>query len=521
MNASKSNSLERDAAVVRETARTIGSKRDYDGLIEKAGDAQCVLIGEASHGTHEFYATRAELTRRLIEEKGFRAVALEADWPDTFRVHRYVTGRSEHENANIALSDFRRFPAWMWRNTVVLEFVEWLRGWNLRRPLEERAGFYGLDLYSMHSSIESVLGYLAKVDPEAARRARNRYACFEHFSIEPQLYGHATVIRGKEPCEEEVVAQLVEIRRQYAELISRDGHVAEEEFFFAEQNARLVANAERYYRAMFHGRDESWNLRDSHMFETFKQIVDYLDGGRAKVIVWAHNSHLGDARATEMSERGELNLGQLVREKFGRGAFNIGFSTYSGTVTAASDWGEPAERKRVRPGLRDSYEELFHATGVPRFWLDLRAENESNDLLGKARLQRAIGVIYRPGTDRWSHYFAARLPQQFDAMIHLDQSCALQPLERTSEWDRGELPETWRKHCDGQHLFSLLRPAVKRRSRDMSLAFLIWHQKLRRSGMFATRSLLAWGTFRNPATTLGGFISAPERAVRCVRSATD
>src|SRR5437764_1130054 len=512
-------SIEQGAAIVRSAARHISNPNDYDSLVDIAASAQCVLIGEASHGTHEFYATRADLTRSLVAEKGFRAIALEADWPDTFRVHRFVTGREQAKNAEERLGDFRRFPACMWRNTVMVEFVAWLREWNARN--QNAAGIYGMDLYSMHRSIESVLEYLDKNDPSAARRARDRYACFEHFSVEPQLYGQATVIRGKEPCEDEVTEQLVEMRRKYREFISRDGHIAEEEFFSAEQNARLVMNAERYYRAMFHGRDESWNLRDSHMFETFKQIVDYLDGGRAKVIVWAHNSHLGDARATEMSERGGLNLGQLVREKFGRGAFNIGFSTYSGTVTAASDWGEPAERKRVRPGLRDSYEELFHATGVPRFWLDLRAENESNDLLGKARLQRAIGVIYRSETERWSHYFAARLPQQFDAMIHLDQSCALQPLERTSEWDRGELPETWRKHCDGQHLFSLLRPAVKRRSRDMSLAFLIWHQKLRRSGMFATRSLLAWGTFRNPATRLGGFISAPERAVRCVRSATD
>ena len=434
-------SLDQDAAVIRSAARAIEGPGEYNPLVELAGAAQCVLIGEASHGTHEFYATRAHLTRRLIVDKGFRAVALEADWPDTFRVHRFVTGREHADTAEEALRDFRRFPAWMWRNTVMADFVAWLRKWN--RHNQNAAGIYGLDLYSMHRSIESVLDYLEKNDPVAARRARVRYGCFEHFSVEPQLYGHATVIRGKEPCEDEVVEQLVEMRRKYRELIGRDGHVAEEEFFSAEQNARLVMNAERYYRAMFHGRDESWNLRDSHMFETLNELFAHLDSGNAKIVVWAHNSHLGDARATEMGARGELNVGQLVRERFGRRAYGIGFSTYSGTVTAASDWGSPAERKRVRPGLPGSYEELFHATGIPAFWLSLAELDESTALLMNERLQRAIGVIYRPETERFSHYFEARLPEQFDAIIHFDETHALEPLERSSEWERGELPETY------------------------------------------------------------------------------
>jgi erythromycin esterase-like protein len=329
----------------------------------------------------------------------------------------------------------------MWRNTVIADFVSWLKQWNVRN--QNAAGIYGMDLYSMHRSIESVLEYLERNDPAAARRARDRYACFEHFSVEPQLYGQATVIRGKEPCEDEVIEQLVEMRRQYREFISRNGHTAEEEFFSAEQNARLVMNAERYYRAMFHGRDESWNLRDAHMFETLNELLAHLDSGRAKIVVWAHNSHLGDARATEMSERGELNVGQLVRERLGHRACAVGFSTYTGTVTAASDWGGPAERKRVRPALAGSYEELFHGTGMPAFWLDLREQNESTALLRKERIQRAIGVIYRPETERFSHYFAARLPEQFNAMIHFDETRALEPIERTSEWERGELPETY------------------------------------------------------------------------------
>src|SRR5688572_6146303 len=432
------------AAAIRSAVHSVASDAAYDRLVERAGEAQCVLIGEASHGTHEFYETRAQLTKRLIEEKGFRGVALEADWPDTFRVHRFVTGRGEDGDADSALSDFRRFPGWMWRNTVMIEFVEWLRAWNAKRSVEEGfAGIYGLDLYSMHTSIEAVLGYLDKVDPLSARRARHRYGCFDHFGEDPQHYGLATVAGGAEPCENEVIDQLIELRRKYGELIGRNGHVGEEEFFSAEQNARLIMNAERYYRAMFHGRASSWNLRDEHMFETLTELFAHLDGGHAKVVVWAHNSHLGDARATAMSRRGEFNVGQLVRERLGRVSYSIGFTTYSGTVTAASDWGEPAERKRVRPALAGSYEELFHAVDLPRFWIDLHERNAAIELLRAERLERAIGVIYRPETERLSHYFAARLPDQFDAIIHLDETRALEPLERASIWNRGELPETY------------------------------------------------------------------------------
>jgi erythromycin esterase-like protein len=436
--------LQNNAAVIRAAARAFKNSADLGPLVEMAGAAQCVLIGEASHGTDEFYETRAALTKRLIEEKGFRGVALEADWPDSFRVHRFVTGRGDDRTAQEALSDFRRFPSWMWRNTVVVEFIEWLRAWNAgRNPATERAGFFGMDLYSMHASIAAVLQYLNTIDPEAARRARYRYSCFDHFGEDPQRYGLVTVAGGAEPCEDEVVDQLVELRRKYTELMQRDGHLGEEEFFSAEQNARLVMNAERYYRSMFHGRANSWNLRDQHMFETLNELLAHLDSGEAKLVVWAHNSHLGDARATAMSERGELNVGQLVRERLGQRAFSIGFTTHSGTVTAASDWGEPTERKRVRPALAGSYEELFHAVGVPRFWIDLREKNSANDLLREERLERAIGVIYRPETERLSHYFEALLPRQFDVVIHLDETRALEPLERTSEWDRGELPETY------------------------------------------------------------------------------
>ena len=436
--------LNHEAGIVAQAAHRISTAADYDRLIELAGEAQFVLIGEDSHGTHDFYATRAELTRRLIEEKGFRIVALEADWPYMLRVHRYVTGRANERGAAEALGDFRRFPSWMWRNTVMVEFVNWLRGWNLHPDRKNaHAGIFGMDLYSMHASMESVLGYLDKVDPEAARRARRRYSCFELFGEDPQAYGYATTRGHSEPCEGAVVAQLIELRRKYGEFMSRDGQVAKDEFFYAEQNARLVTNAERYYRSMFREREESWNLRDKHMTETLAALIGHFDSGRSKVIVWAHNSHLGDARATEMSARGECNVGQLTRERFGERVFGIGFSTYYGTVTAAHDWGDPAECRRVRPGLPGSYEEFFHATEVPRFWLNLREANAATKLLRERRLQRAIGVIYRPETERGSHYFEACLPEQFDALIHLDETRALEPLERNSEWVRGELPETY------------------------------------------------------------------------------
>jgi erythromycin esterase-like protein len=334
----------------------------------------------------------------------------------------------------------------MWRNTVVVEFVEWLREFNQHLdPKKAPAGFYGMDLYSLHASIDAVLSYLEKVDPESAKRARLRYSCFDHFSREPQEYGYAATVGAAESCENAVVEQLIEIQRKAPEFLSRDGAVAAEELFFAEQNARLVKNAEQYYRSMFRGRASSWNLRDRHMVETIEALVQHLNGSRQpKAIVWAHNSHLGDARATEMGLHGELNVGQLIRERFGSEAVLVGFSTHHGSVTAASDWGAIAERKNVRPALAGSYEELFHETGLDRFWIDLRDVGEKviSAVYGP-RLERAIGVIYRPESERLSHYFHARLPKQFDAIIHIDETRAVEPLERTSVWDKGELPETY------------------------------------------------------------------------------
>jgi erythromycin esterase-like protein len=418
---------------IRESSSPItGSPADYDGLLDWIGDARFVLLGEASHGTHEFYRERAIITRRLIERKGFNAVAAEADWPDAWRIGEYVRGRGPRENSEQCLEGFRRFPNWMWRNIDVLEFVEWLRGYNDRQPPERRTGFYGLDLYSLHSSIHAVVRYLERVDAKAARRARYRYACFEDFGEDPQAYGYSAGFDLSKSCEDQVIGQLKEIRERAAELARRDGTDPAEAYFFAEQNARVVQNAEKYYRSMFGSRILSWNLRDQHMAETLQQLTDYLDRryGAAKIVVWAHNSHLGDARATEMGEQGELNLGQLARERHGERAVLIGFTTHSGTVTAAHEWDGAAEQMFVQPALAGSFEALFHQTGLPQFLVTFRGSPRMCAELEERRLERAIGVIYRAASERISHYFHAELTKQFDAVLHFDQTRAVEPLER-------------------------------------------------------------------------------------------
>jgi erythromycin esterase-like protein len=423
------------------------SEHCYDLLLDEVGDARFVLLGEATHGTHEFYEQRAEITKRLIREKGFTAVAVEADWPDAYRVNRFVRGANEHPSAEAALrGGFQRFPTWMWRNLDVLSFISWLREYNDALPLRGRkVGFYGLDLYSMYASIEEVVNYLEEIDPEAAKQARYRYSCFEHFGTDSQRYGYATSFGLTQPCEDEAVSQLLALQRRKVEYARRDGFVAEDEFFYAEQNARLVMNAEEYYRSMFRGRELSWNLRDRHMAETLDRLVDHLGkpGQRSKVVVWEHNSHLGDARATDMGRGGEWNVGQLVRERYGRDVILVGFTTYTGTVTAASNWDRPAQLMTVLPALPGSYEALFHTTGLSRFMLNLRQEEPSLKGLLEPRLERAIGVIYRPETERLSHYFYACLPQQFDFVIHWDDTVALEPLDRWAEEGAGEAPETF------------------------------------------------------------------------------
>src|SRR5918992_4618325 len=350
-----------------------GDLDDYDRVLDVIGEARFALLGEASHGTHEFYRERAEITKRLIAEDGYTAVTVEGDWPDAYRVNLFVRGESNDQSPEDALGDFRRFPAWMWRNTDVVDFVGWLRDWNDAVPEgATMTGFYGLDLYSLYTSMEAVVAYLDEVDPEAAQRARQRYACFEHMNRDAEVYALETAFGGKEPCEQQAVEQLVELRNRAAQH-ERDRPVPDDHHFYAEQNARLVMNAEEYYRAVFRGGAESWNLRDLHMAETLEELVAYLErttGEPTKAAVWAHNSHVGDARATESRLRGQLNIGQVVRERHAGETLLLGFTTHSGTVTAASDWGGPAERKHVRRALLGSWEHAFHELDVPRFLLE-------------------------------------------------------------------------------------------------------------------------------------------------------
>jgi protein-L-isoaspartate(D-aspartate) O-methyltransferase len=398
-------------------------------FIDRFADARVILLGEASHGTSEFYRARAVITRRLIEEHGFTIVAVEADWPDAAAIDRHV--RLRGEPAATAAPPFRRFPTWMWKNRDVEAFVTWLRRWNEGRESTRRAGFYGLDLYNMTGSIDAVLTYLDREDPEAASVARERYACLAPFGSDPASYGRMAISEGYARCEEAVIAQLRDLFLRARAYEADEG----DDFLDAAQNARLVANAEAYYRAMFYGAAESWNLRDRHMFDTLKFLLA-AKGKAAKAVVWAHNSHIGDARATDMGRnRGELNIGQLCREHYGDAARLIGFGTHDGTVAAATDWDGEMEVKQVNPSRPDSYERLCHEVGQEIFLLDLRdgVHPEARAALLEPRLERFIGVIYRPETERWSHYSTAILPEQFDAWIWFDRTTAVTPLPGRQE----------------------------------------------------------------------------------------
>ena len=425
--------LERQLADAAEPFRSIETA-DLNPLMERIGSARIVLLGEATHGTSEFYRMRARITEDLIVKKGFRFVAIEGDWPDAARVDHYVRHFNYPPSEWTA---FARFPTWMWRNAEVRGFVEWLRKHNGTVAKDRRVAFHGLDLYSLYDSIRSVLNYLDDVDPESARIARDRYSCLTPWQRDPAVYGHVA-LSGKYPtCEPDVVRNLTDLlakRRAYAE---HDG----ERFLDAAQNARLIADAERYYRIMYYGSRASWNLRDTHMFETLENLLDY-HGPESKAVVWAHNSHVGNSAATEMAARGEYNLGHLCRRAFGDRAYLIGFGTHSGVVAAATEWDGPMEIKKVRPSLAGSYEQLCHATGHAHFLLGLRGKGDlcGSQGLGGERLERAIGVIYRPETELASHYFRATLPQQFDEYVWFDDTRAIIPLATT---ELGGLPDTY------------------------------------------------------------------------------
>ncbi len=403
-------------------------------LFDRFAGRRVVLLGEASHGTSEFYRARAAITRRLIEEHGFTIVAVEADWPDAAAVDRYVRHRTQGMRLD---APFQRFPTWMWRNREVMDFVEWMREHNGRRGLSGRAGFYGLDIYNMRGSIAAVLRYLDETDPEAAAVARERYGCLTPWQNEPSTYGRAAMTAGFRKCEEAVVKQCRELLERQLEA----GRDSGDELLDAVQNARLVASAERYYRIMYYAGADSWNMRDTHMFATLEHLLN-ARGARSKAVVWAHNSHIGDARHTDMgTAREELNIGQLCRERFGDQAALIGFGTHGGHVAAASDWGGEMEVKPIRPSLEGSYERMMHDSGVERFLIDFARHARLRDGLLKPRLERFIGVIYRPDTERFSHYAHASLPRQFDAFVWFDQTTPVEPLG--AEHIKAGVPDTF------------------------------------------------------------------------------
>lgn len=423
-----------------------GRPEDLHPVVDKCKAARYVLIGEASHGTHEFYRIRAQITKLLIQRHGFGAIAIEGDWPDAHRVHRYVCGDGRDGTAGEALTGFDRFPTWMWRNADVLDFIGWLRTHNDELPRDEKVGFFGLDLYSMYRSMQAVIDYLQEADPAAAVAAKLRYECFDRFGEDVERYARAVGSGLSRSCRSEALAQLLEMQRRAFATASETLDSKREKQFVAEQNARVVASAEEYYRTMVDAEISSWNLRDTFMYSSLEHLMDYLERGLstpAKVVVWAHNSHVGDARATTLGAGRELNIGQLVRQAHLRESRLIGFTTSEGTVTAASQWHAEAERKTVRPPIAGSWEALFRVLGVPNFYLDLEKASAAQPALLGPLMERAIGVIYQPQTELYSHYLHARIGDQFDALFHFDKTRAVEPLERTARWERGEVPETY------------------------------------------------------------------------------
>jgi erythromycin esterase-like protein len=414
----------------------IGDVDAFGAAFDRFGDAKVVLLGEATHGTSEFYRARAAITRRLIERHGFTIVAVEADWPDASRIDAYVRHRP------IAPMDdetFARFPSWMWRNEEVADFTNWLREYNHTLPEESRAEFRGLDVYSLHTSIQEVLGYLQSVDPEAAEHARGRYGCLSPWQSDPARYGRAVLTGQKKSCDQALLKQLQDLLNKRLDYLQADG--GGEAFFDAVQNARIVHAAEHYYRIMYEGSTESWNLRDRHMFDTLQSLLKRRGEG-AKAVVWAHNSHIGNAAATAMGWQGEFNIGELCRTAYRDEAVLIGFGTDRGTVAAASDWDEPMEVKTVRPARPDSHERVFRDARLGCFLTDWRREGRDalRQVLARPRLERAIGVVYRPETELYSHYFEAVMAEQFDAFVWFDETRAVTPLLKGH--GRG-MPETY------------------------------------------------------------------------------
>jgi erythromycin esterase-like protein len=427
-----------------------GMPTDFDSVMAHVAEASLVLIGESTHGTQEFYRARIELSKRLIMEKGFQTIAIEGDFPDVYRINRYINWQGTDTSSKGALGDFDRFPTWMWRNEEMVSFIDWLRKHNQSLPINERIAMYGLDFYSIYKSIDLIITLLEKKDPKFAAEAKKRYACLDVYQ-DPQQYGYMATLLNNTLCQEDVLKQYREIVKKDLDFFKGDQLSAAEEKFYLEQNALLVKDAEHYYKSLFYADSSmSWNIRDRHMMQVITSIEKHnkMLGKSHKMIIWAHNSHVGDARATEMAARGELNVGQLAKELYGAQAINIGFTTYTGTVSAASAWEGEVERKRVRPALDISLEAFFHSIRLEAFII-IPSKYPALYLLldDHDYLERAIGVIYLPQTERRSHYFYAQIAKQFDVIIHYDTTHALIPLERSTRWQKGEeeedAPETF------------------------------------------------------------------------------
>jgi erythromycin esterase len=431
-------------AAVRGAARPLESAGDLTPLLDAIGDARFVLLGEASHGTSEFYSWRAELSKRLIVEKEFSFVGVEGDWPDCYRVNRYVKGLgASGSSAEEVLHAFVRWPTWMWANREVVSFAEWLRAHNDALPADRQAGFFGLDVYSLWESMEAVVEYLERIDPGAARAARRANGCFDPYHDDAQDYARATALVPTS-CEDEVVSMLHTLRAK-APAYREDGRDA---YFNAEQNALVAQDAELYYRTMVRGGPTSWNVRDHHMVDTLDRLMRH-HGNRAKAIVWEHNTHVGDARFTDMRRAGLVNVGQLVREGHGEraterdGVMLVGFGTHRGTVIAGEEWGAPMQRIRVPEARPGSWEDLLHRAGADDKLLLFDSDQDVGvDPLGAPIEHRAIGVVYDPRNERWGNYVPSVMPRRYDAFLYIDETHALDPLHMPVLVD-GEAPETY------------------------------------------------------------------------------
>jgi erythromycin esterase len=421
---------------VARVQRPLRNHNDLDVLLDEIADRKVVLLGEASHGTSEFYSWRRRISERLIREKQFSFIAVEGDWPDCYTFNRYVKQLPDAgANARAVAHAFDRWPTWMWANEDVVELIEWLHDYNDGLALGERVGFYGLDVYSLWESIDAVIRYLERIDPDAATVTRRSYACFDPYHQDVQAYARATALVPTS-CESEAVQALIELRRKAAHY-REDGA---DSFFNAEQNALVARNAERYYRAMVLGGPDSWNLRDTHMIETLDRLLEHY-GPAAKAVVWEHNTHVGDARATDMARSGLVNVGQLARQEWGvQEVYIVGFSSYEGSVIAGDEWGAPMERMRVPPAVRGSWEAVLHEAG-PQDKLILSRDLAGNEDAAKTRGHRAIGVVYDPEWERAGNYVPTRLPDRYDALIHIDESHALHPLHMPAHAE--EIPDTY------------------------------------------------------------------------------